>query len=90
MPQKSSPTPRPPSPQPPAPSPRGRRPPQFGLKMMFLVMTVVAFALGGASGMLRGGDDLPFFVLLTASAPLVAMIVLGAAQFLAKQRRRKR
>ncbi len=85
MPQKNS-----TSPQSPAPSPRGRRPPQFGLKMMFLVMTVVAFALGGASGMLRGGQDLPFFVLLTAAAPLVAMIVLGAAQQIAKYRRRKR
>lgn len=69
---------------------RRTRKPQFGLKMMFLVMTVVAFALGGASGMLRGGDDLPFFVLLTASAPLVAVIVLGAAQQIAKYRRRKR
>jgi hypothetical protein len=69
---------------------RGRRPPQFGLKMMFLVMTVVALALGGASGMLRGGEDLAFFVLLTAAAPLLAVLVLGAAQQIAKYRRRKR
>jgi hypothetical protein len=60
--------------------------PRFGIGLLFLITLLIAVAAAAVGGLMRGGEDRPFFVLFTLIAPGLTLILISLWQQLTRRR----